>query len=106
MPTPKARISQYFACLLALGTCTAPVPAALNINIEAIQKSVVFLYGSDAAGKVDVQKAVGTGFLVNVPVISEPTKSYYLVVTARHIFDPEWAKCDERNPTIIYARLN
>ena len=54
----------------------------------------------------DPQKSLGTGFLLRVPLASDAKKFYILLVTARHIVDPEWAKCGTSNPQIIYARLN
>lgn len=73
------------SCLLL----TARVVAGININVDAVRKSVVFLYGADTNGKVDQARPLGTGFLVDVPLLSHPEKSYLLLVTARHIVDPE-----------------
>lgn len=92
------------AILLLVAACD--MRAALNINTDTVQKAVVFLYGSDAAGNADPDKALGTGFFLRVPVTSEPTKFYILLATARHIFDPQWAHCPESNPTVLFARLN
>ena len=82
-----------------------PAQATVNINIEYVQKSVVFLYGADAAGNVDSTKPLGTGFIVQVPVASDPSKAYKLLVTARHMVDPEWAGCDAQ-PQKMFLRLN
>ena len=30
----------------------------------------------------------------------------YVLVTARHIVDPNWAKCGSDNPSLIFARIN
>ena len=85
---------------------TTRAMAGININVEAIRKSVVFLYGTDKDGNVDLTKPLGTGFLVRVPLQSHPEQSYFLLVTARHIVDPEWAHCSSVNPSAIYVRLN
>jgi hypothetical protein len=80
--------------------------AQLNINTDAVKKSVVFLYSAKESGEADADKPLGTGFLVDVPLESQPTKAYRLLVTARHIVDPEWAGCPGVNPSRIYVRLN
>jgi hypothetical protein len=80
--------------------------ASININVEAVQKSVIFLYGSDSTGSVDSSRPLGTGFIVQVPSLSDPKRSYTFMITARHIVDPEWAGCGQPNSIVIYARLN
>ena len=98
--------SRYVAFLLLMVVCAVPTPAALNINTDAVQKSVVFLYSSDLTGKPDdPQKSLGTGFFLRVPLTSDPKPGYILLVTARHIVDPQWAQCNQSNPLSIYARL-
>jgi hypothetical protein len=105
-------ISHQFNCvalikqLLAVLVFCASMQAALNVNIEAVQQSVVFLYGADRSGDVDPKKELGTGFFVRIPLRSDPKHGYMVLVTARHILDPQWAKCSDPNPTTIYARLN
>lgn len=96
-------MSSAFIILFAL---TAQAPAALNINTEAIQKSIVFLYGADNSGQADPQKQLGTGFMVRVPLTSDPKRYYILLATARHILDPQWARCASPNPAFIYGRFN
>ncbi len=51
-------------------------------------------------------REVGTGFLVAIPLTSDPSKAYFLLATARHIVDPQWACAGVTNPTLLYARLN
>jgi hypothetical protein len=81
--------------------------ASININVEAVQKSIVFLYAADASGAVDSSKPIGTGFFVAIPLKSNPESGYVVVVTARHMLDPMWAKCPvASNPGVVYARLN
>jgi hypothetical protein len=53
-----------------------------------------------------VNSPVGTGFLVRIPHLHDD-KATLVLVTARHMFDPEWAHCPgKRNPTVLYARVN
>ena len=64
----------------ALSSCL-PANATININTDAVQKSVVFLYAADAQGNVDRNKPIGTGFLVSIPLKSDPTRSYAVLIT-------------------------
>jgi hypothetical protein len=99
-------LSNLFAVIIAFVGCCLPAGATININVDAVQKTVVFLYAADATGSVDKTKPMGTGFLVGVPLKSDPKRSYTVLVTARHILDPVWAKCGGQNPEVIYARVN
>jgi hypothetical protein len=83
-----------------------PTKASININVDAVQKSVIFLYAADPTGAVDKTKPIATGFFVEIPLTSDPRRAYRVIVTARHIVDPIWAKCPQTNPVMIYARLN
>jgi hypothetical protein len=100
----KARIWLTTMCLLIFSSAHA----SININVEAVEKTVVFLYAADATGDaVDGNKPIGTGFLVGVPLQSDAKRGYRVLVTARHIVDPVWAKCPTViNAAAIYARLN
>jgi hypothetical protein len=80
--------------------------ASINIDVDGVQKAVVFLYGATANGEVDKQRPLGTGFFVGVPIKNNSSKVYPVLVTARHIFDPVWAKCGGSNPTMVFARIN
>lgn len=94
------------AVLVFLTVSYAPrAIAQFNINTDVVGESVVFLYSADDAGNVDKKKPIGTAFLVEVPLLSNPSKSYKLLVTARHIVDPQWA-CSGVNPTKMFASLN
>jgi hypothetical protein len=85
----------------------SPLRASINIDVKAVEKTVVFLYSADGTGAVDKTKPLGTGFLVAVPLRSDPNQAHILLVTARHIVDPVWAHCAvQQNPTVIYARVN
>jgi len=93
------------ATAIALGSRSAS--ATININVDAIQKAVVFLYAATASGDLDRTRApIGTGFLIGMPIKSDKSRSYRALVTARHILDPTWAKCGYENPTKIFARVN
>ena len=90
--------------LAALAASPSSLQAGININVQAVSKAVVFLYGADANGNVTVP--LGTAFLVEVPLASDPNRAFLLLITARHIVDPQWAHCASGNPTKIYARFN
>ena len=98
--------SFYIAIMIVSVWICSPLWASININVDAVQKTVVFLYAADANGAVDRTKPRGTGFLVGIPLKSDPKRNYTVLVTARHILDPVWAKCGGENPNIIYARVN
>ena len=83
-----------------------PSRATINIDVATIEKSIVFLYPADAKGAVDKSTPIGTGFLVGVRLKSDPAQMHSFLVTARHMFDPRWAKCGGANPSIVYMRLN
>ena len=100
MPTSTNCVSRSAELLLVYLLAATPVLAALNINTDTVQKAVVFLYGADEAGKVDLRKELGTGFFIRVPLTSDAKQSYVLLITARHIFDPQgcvyFATTDQR----------
>jgi hypothetical protein len=102
----KLRFSFTRISAISLMLVCSPLQASININVDAVQKSVVFLYAADVTGAVDKNKPVGTGFLIAVPLKSDRSRSYTVLVTARHIFDPGWAGCPVANPNMIYARVN
>jgi hypothetical protein len=78
----------------------------VNINVDYVRKSVVFLYGADTAGKVDPNQPLGTGFILEIPRVSDPSRAWKLVVTARHVADPHWANCGTSAGTTIFMRVN
>lgn len=53
-----------------------PTASNADINMEAVRRSVVFLYAADASGKI---VPAGTGFIVEVPSTSHPGKVYKLL---------------------------
>jgi hypothetical protein len=90
-------------CLLAVH----PLWSQTLPNADKINKSVIFIYSATSDGSaVDESRPLGTGFFVQVPVKSLPGKSYFLLVTARHVVQPAWAFCPLVNPSVVYIRLN
>jgi hypothetical protein len=102
----KYATSYIFAVASTFLVALSPLDASININVDAVQKSVVYLYAADASGVVDKTRPLGTAFLVGIPLKSDPTRGYTVLVTARHMLDPVWAKCGGDNPNVIYARMN
>jgi len=96
--------SVRFYCVLLF--TSLGLKASININVDAVQKSVVFLYAAGPGGAVDAEKPIGTGFWVEVPLKSDPKRVYRFLVTARHMVDPAWANCEQPTPNVIYARMN
>jgi hypothetical protein len=79
----------------------------MPVKFDLIKRSIVFLYGALPSGEVNPTQPLATGFLVGVPLKSNPSKASILLVTARHVVDPGWATCSQRiNPTKIFMRLN
>jgi hypothetical protein len=98
-------------------------------NADFLKKSVVFLYSlkpNSAASCTDLPKrndsqpaltqeqisncvateGTATGFLVMVPKKGFPLAGYLLLITARHVVDPEWAYCTVSDPEVMFIRLN
>lgn len=80
--------------------------AALNINTSAVKRSVVFLYGQARDGASHPRQPEATGFLVGVPLRTNPARTYVILITARHVFDPRWAGCGRADPNVMFMRLN
>jgi hypothetical protein len=72
-----------------------------QINMDNVQRSVVFLYAADASGKI---VPAGTGFIVDVPMTSQPLRVYKVLVTARHMVDSEWSGCPV--PPKLFLHVN
>jgi hypothetical protein len=68
-----------------------------------IPDSVLFLYASIPLPG-EAAPRIGTGFVLSVPGQSAGLSKF--LVTARHIVDPEWARCRDQNPKSITVRLN
>ncbi|WP_263375666.1 serine protease [Granulicella aggregans] len=67
-----------------------------------ISESVLFLYASAPVPGETAQR-IGTGFILKLP--QESTGNARFLVTARHVVDPEWARCGRPNPQSITVRL-
>jgi hypothetical protein len=80
--------------------------ATQNVNTVLLSKSVVYLYRGDTSGHADETQPLGTGFLVRVPLLSDPNSGYLVLVTARHMVDPAWDHCPDSQPQVIYLRFN
>lgn len=106
---PLARYTNGFILVLAVsasGMFNGQLLAASNVDVRLVQKSVVFLYAANSVGEVDKTKPLGTGFVVELPAKDAAAEARRAIVTARHIVDPEWAKCGSSNPSEIFARSN
>lgn len=79
--------------------------AITSLDVKFLNKTVVFFFASDAEGHVLKDRQVGTGFLVTVPRKGGGAP-YWLLVTARHVVDPQWMLCPGTNPVILYLRVN
>jgi len=93
-------IAVLFVC--AVGRANSGV----NINAEAVKRAVVFIYLAGPNGGANESAADATGFLVQVPTSDKPTKYYYVLITARHVFDPQWANCAQPDPDAVFLRIN
>src|SRR5271157_504391 len=98
-------VKRLILMIITTSVLASLAEARININTDAVQKSVVFLYRAHSETEADTTKPLGTAFLVSVPTVDK-TQTYLLLVTARHIVEPQWAFCSEPNPSVIFARLN
>ena len=80
--------------------------AAILLDTDAVERSIVFISYPVRYDDGTEATSVGTGFLVNVPLKSDPSKSHGLLITARHIFEPGWKRCREKNPAQATVRFN
>jgi hypothetical protein len=94
--------SLLWMSVLFLGLCPR-LFAVMPFNADAVAKSVVYILGPpDASGNL----RVATGFLLFAPLKSAPGRGVVFLVTARHVFDPQWACSTEPNPTSVLIRVN
>jgi len=98
MLTPIVRTRLLGICLVIALLATA---SFAQINVENVQKSVVFLYAANASGEI---VPASTGFVVDVPITSQPGQVYKLLVTARHMVDPQWSGCPV--PSKLFLHVN
>lgn len=100
------RILKPLAVSIVLLLASITVEATTPFDTNFIGKTVVFLYGAKPDKTVDNNAPLGTGFLVRVPD-SSPLGVTFILVTARHIVDPEWVHCPNKvNPEVMFARIN
>lgn len=59
-----------------------------------IPRAVLFLYAGNSAEEVIPS---GTAFIVTVPQSGDPSRFLRFLITARHLVDPTWAKCEPPN---------
>lgn len=105
---PPARKVAFRSVLFVLFTVvlSLPIQATQNINTQFLKKTIVYLYRGDTAGHPDPGLPLGTGFLVRIPLITDPTHAYVVLITARHMVDPAWNHCPDSQPQVIYVRYN
>lgn len=100
-------MGSYFKFLVMLFCFSCTAQAQFPVNVDAVRKSVVFIFAPDAEGHVNKAAPMATAFIVEVPRKSDPKRAYRLLVTARHVLDPVWASCPpHHNPTRVFLRLN
>jgi hypothetical protein len=79
--------------------------ATTSLDTSFVARTVVFFFAADLQGHVQTDNLVATGFLVIVP--NQAGQDVYpLLVTARHVVDPEWAGCPTPNPARLFVRVN
>ena len=100
--------------VFALTLLLVPHALAGRILVDAVDKMVVFIYAAKPDGAVDPSKPMGSGFLVLVPKTGSEnplgkeakTEGAMPLVTARHMFDPQWSFCPGPPPATVYLRVN
>jgi hypothetical protein len=73
-----------------------------TIDTNIVKRSIVFL----TYPRTDNKTEAATGFLLSVPLKGDPTRGHSVIITARHVVDPEWAGCVWRNPEALSVRVN
>ncbi len=72
----------------------------------SIPESVFFVYKTVVTPDGRTHRLpTATAFILSVPGLNQKGSVRFLV-TARHVLDPEWAHCAEKNPPSIDVRLN
>ena len=93
--------------LLLFCLCPLALRAGTTIQTDVVKKAIVFIYAANSDGTdADVAKPMGTGFLVGMHVKDNPKVGSLVLVTARHIVDPEWLFCPISQPEMVFIRLN
>jgi hypothetical protein len=112
------QIFKSFVLLLFLGAGALLTAQMIPINTEDLGRNIVFLYDKTSPNPADWK--VATGFLVAVVDKSNPNlvldknnpnskQGWAVLVTARHVVEPEWTGCSAEgthNPKQIEMRLN
>jgi hypothetical protein len=98
----KSRFWIYAVAISLSEIYSSAQQSAFQVNYQTIRNSVVFIYSRGADGQTTED---GTGFLLSVPQKSDPTKSFIVLVTARHMVDPSWDGCSQDSPNLV-ARFN
>jgi hypothetical protein len=71
-----------------------------------ISQSVFLVYEESGANRETGRRIpAAAAFVVSIPSLDHRSSVRFLV-TARHVVDPLWAHCSERNPASIVVRLN
>ncbi|HEV3444262.1 MAG TPA: hypothetical protein VG099_06440, partial [Gemmataceae bacterium] len=109
---------EMIGLLLAAALLVSPRQTTLShlpLDTEVVRSLVFLNYGYDHDGlqvvgtgfviAVPARQVVGTGFLVAIPVRGDPAHSHLVIVTARHIIDPQWAGCSWSNPDAVTLRI-
>ena len=68
-----------------------------------ISESVLFLYASPP-GRGEAAQRIASGFILSLH--GQSIGNTRFLITARHVVDPEWARCGRSNPQSITVRLN
>jgi hypothetical protein len=91
------------AILLVVAFSAPPqqtTPSNLPVDAEVVKKSLVFL-----TYEHDNFVVVGTGFLIAIPVMGDPSHPHVAIVTSRHFIDPHWAGCSWANPSALTVKI-
>lgn len=89
-------------CFVVCSQLNASTPLAT----DAVQRAIVFLYAANTDGSANERSPIGTGFLVAMHQKRSPTNIAVLLITARHIVEPDWAYCAGSRPNVLYVRIN
>jgi len=88
-----------------------PLPVQAKSAPWAIPESVYLIYRSRRLGETAPrQPPLATAFVLSMPsrggIRGDDSHPIRFLVTARHVVDPRWARCSDRNPDSIDLRLN
>ena len=88
---PAPKLAALLLLLISLGFTSQAQSSTpyVTINTDVVKKSIVFLFYPRGDNKTEV----ATGFLLRALVKNDPAHQHSMIVTARHVVDPEWAGC-------------